>query len=576
MLAELRIVDLGVIGEAALELSPGFTAVTGETGAGKTMIVTGLGLLAGAKADPALVRTGASRALVEGRWQLGPAGLASVAELGAEPEDADLLTARQVSANRSRLTVGGAQIPLAIGQPLMGEWVTVHGQAEQLRLGTADKQREVLDAYAGPDLADLLARYRESFETRRKSAAELLGLTTQSQARLRELALLQFGLDEITHADPQPAEDVQLAAEARRLQSADDLRLAVQAALAALVGAEDGYSDAPEALGLISAARRALDAATRADPDLAGLTTELAGVGALVADVASQLAGYAAGLDADPARLEWIAGRRAELQGLTRKYGATVDEVRAYAVQAATRVSDLAGADGRIEELTTRLAQQDAAVRTAAEELTRRRVAAAERLSHEVAGELAALAMPRSRLFFSISPLEEPGPHGADQIALLFTANPGSAPGPLARMASGGELSRVRLALEVVLARQRADQGDTRRTFVFDEVDAGVGGAVALEIGRRLARLADQAQVIVVTHLAQVAAFADRHFMVTKADDGQVTTSGVRLVRDDDRVAVLATMMGGLESSESAMAHARELLDSVKGEAPRAVRGAAS
>ena len=250
--------------------------------------------------------------------------------------------------------------------------------------------------------------------------------------------------------------------------------------------------------------------------------------------------------------------------------------MRAYAVQAATRVSDLAGADDRIEELTTRLAQQDAAVRTAAEELTRRRVAAAERLSHEVAGELAALAMPRSRLFFSISPLEEPGPHGADQIALLFTANPGSAPGPLARMASGGELSRVRLALEVVLARQRADQGDTRRTFVFDEVDAGVGGAVALEIGRRLARLADQAQVIVVTHLAQVAAFADRHFMVTKADDGQVTTSGVRLVRDDDRVAVLATMMGGLESSESAMAHARELLDSVKGEAPRAVRGAAS
>ena len=576
MLAELRILDLGVIAEASLEPSPGFTAVTGETGAGKTMIVTGLGLLAGAKADPRLVRAGAPRALVEGRWQLDADRLAAVEELGAETDEGEVLAARALSAARSRMTIGGAQVPAGTGAQVVGEWVTVHGQAEQLRLGTADKQREVLDAYAGPDLADLLARYRESFETRRKSAAELLGLTTQSQARLRELALLQFGLDEITHADPQPAEDVQLAAEARRLQSADDLRLAVQAALAALVGAEDGYSDAPEALGLISAARRALDAATRADPDLAGLTTELAGGGALVADVASQLAGYAAGLDADPARLEWIAGRRAELQGLTRKYGPTVDEVRAYAVQAATRVSDLAGADDRIEELTTRLAQQDAAVRTAAEELTRRRVAAAERLSHEVAGELAALAMPRSRLFFSISPLEEPGPHGADQIALLFTANPGSAPGPLARMASGGELSRVRLALEVVLARQRADQGDTRRTFVFDEVDAGVGGAVALEIGRRLARLADQAQVIVVTHLAQVAAFADRHFMVTKADDGQVTTSGVRLVRDDDRVAVLATMMGGLESSESAMAHARELLDSVKGEAPRAVRGAAS
>lgn len=577
MLVELRILDLGVIGEASLDLSPGFTAVTGETGAGKTMIVTGLGLLAGAKADPALVRAGAVRALVEGRWQLGAGALGSVAELGGELDDADLLTVRQVSATRSRMTIGGAQVPLAVGRPLVGDWVTIHGQAEQLRLGTAERQREVLDSYAGPELADLLARYRQRYEARRHCDAELQSLTTQAQARLRELDLLQFGLDEIGRADPQPGEDVALAAEARRLQSVDDLRLAVHVTLTALAGTDDGYPDAPEALGLISAARKALDPATRADPELASVATQLAEAGALVADVASQLSGYAASLDADPARLEWIAGRRTELQGLTRKYGATIDEVLGYAEQAATRVSVLTGADERIAGLTTELATLDSQLRADADQITTLRLSAAERLSSEVAVELAALAMPRAQLSFALTPLEVPGPHGGDQIVLQFSANPGSAPGPLARMASGGELSRVRLALEVVLAHQNVDQAAARQTFVFDEVDAGVGGAVALEIGRRLARLAEHAQVIVVTHLAQVAAFADRHYVVTKSDDGQVTVSCVRLVRDDDRLEVLATMMGGLESSDSALAHARELLDSIDASARSvAVRGAAS
>ncbi|MEA5118497.1 MAG: DNA repair protein RecN, partial [Propionicimonas sp.] len=528
------------------------------------MIVTGLSLLTGAKADPRLVRVGAGRALVEGRWQLDAATAAAVAVLGGEVDADGVLTSRQLSASRSRMTIGGAQVPAGIGQDLVGEWVTVHGQSEQLRLGTPERQREVLDRYAGPELDGLLTDYRERFEQRRRLMTELAELTDQAQARLRELDLLRFGLDEIARVEPQPGEDVTLAAEAKLLQSIDDVRLAVHTGLMALAGDEDSYGEVPDALGLVGAARKALVTAVAADDSLTGLASELDDAAAALADVASGLAGYLAGLDADPVRLEWIAGRQADLQALTRKYGATIDEVLAYAAESAARVTTLDSADARIEELQVQLAALDADLGVLATRLTDLRTAAAERLEAAVRGELAALAMPKARLRFEVAPLTEPGPHGADQISLLFSANPGSAPGPLAKVASGGELSRVRLALEVVLAETTPGQ-----TFVFDEVDAGVGGAVALEIGRRLARLARHSQVIVVTHLAQVAAFADKHFQVTKADDGQVTTSGVRQVAADDRLAVLARMMGGLDSSESALAHATELLEQASSRASR-------
>lgn len=558
MLAELRIVDLGVIGEASIEPSTGFTAVTGETGAGKTMIVTGLALLAGAKAEPRLVRAGSSRALVEGRWQLDPQTLEAVAELGGESEDGVVLVARQLSATRSRMTVGGAQVPAGLGQQLVGDWVTIHGQSEQLRLGTAERQREVLDAHAGSGLAAELGPYRERYEVRRRLSAELAELTGLAQSRLRELDLLRFGLDEIARVDPQPREDVALAAEAKLLQSVDDVRLAVHGAAVALAGDEDSFGDIVDALGLVGAARKSLAGAVATDASLAGLAAELDGAAAALADVASGLASYEAGLDADPLRLEWIAGRQADLQSLTRKYGSTIDEVLAFAAESAARAVMLDSADTRVAELAAEVAELDAElVHRAARISELRRVAAAE-LAAAVRHELAALAMPRARLVFEVTALPELGPNGGDQVTLLFSANPGSEPAPLAKVASGGELSRVRLALEVVLASATSGQ-----TFVFDEVDAGVGGAVALEIGRRLATLAEHSQVIVVTHLAQVAAFADRHYVVSKADDGQVTTSGVRQVSDEERIAVLARLMGGLESSESALAHARELLEQV-------------
>lgn len=558
MLVELRIADLGVIGEATIEPGPGFTAVTGETGAGKTMIVTGLALLAGAKADPRLVRGGASRALVEGRWVVGEEYAEVIGELGAETEDGELLVARALSASRSRMSVGGAQVPLTAGAALVGEWVTIHGQSEQLRLGTPERQLAVLDAYAGAPLAAELAGYRADYSARRAAAAELTELTTQSQARARELDLLRFGLDEIAGLDPQPGEDTALAAEALRLQAVDDLRLAAHTALVALAGEEDGYTDTADALGLVAVASKALAPALDSDPALAPIAEELAGAAAGLNDAASRLASYAAGLDADPVRLEWIAGRRAELAHLTRKYGDSIDEVLSWAAEAADRAGRLDAGDARIEELRAQLDALDQRLSASAARLTAMRTQAARTLAGLVADELQALAMPKATLAFEITPAAELGPQGADQVSLLFSANPGSQPGPLGKVASGGELSRVRLALEVVLATETSGE-----TYVFDEVDAGVGGAVALEIGRRLARLAERRQVIVVTHLAQVAAFADRHYLVAKSDDGSVTTSGVREVRGEDRIQVLAQMMGGLESSDSALAHARELLASV-------------
>ncbi|TBT84711.1 DNA repair protein RecN [Propioniciclava sinopodophylli] len=555
MLTELRIARLGVIDDATLELGPGFTAVTGETGAGKTMVVSGLGLLTGGKAESRLIRHGADRALVEGRLSIDPELAAAVDAAGGQVEDAEVLLSRVLMPSRSRALLGGAQVTAPGLAEAVGERITIHGQSEQIRLGSAERQREVLDAFGGPEASALLADYRTRWVQQRAWAAELVQLTTDAQARARELALLEFGLAEVEKADPQPGEDAALVTEQRRLQSVDDLRLGARAAIVALAGDDESATDGPSALGLVGTARKALAAIAPEDEQAESLARRVDEASFLLADAAGDLASYMAGLDADPARLEWIAERLATLQGLTRRYGETIDEVLAWAQQAAVDVTRLTGSDDRIAQLGGLLATGRGELEGLAARITAAREASAAELARLVEAELAALAMPNARLAFDVSPLEDLGPHGADAVALLFSANPGSAPAPLAKVASGGELSRVRLALEVVLAA-----GADGRTFVFDEVDAGVGGAVALEIGRRLARLAEHAQVIVVTHLAQVAAFADRHYVVLKADDGQVTTSGVREVARAERVDELARMMAGLDGTDAARAHATELL----------------
>jgi DNA repair protein RecN (Recombination protein N) len=554
---ELRITDLGVINEATIALDPGFTVVTGETGAGKTMIVTGIGLLLGERADPRAVRSGADRAKVEGRFRITEDALTlRVTEAGGELDDAgtgppELLVARHLTAaGRSRAYLGGAQVPAALCAEVTSDLITIHGQSEQVRLAASERQREILDRFAGPALAEVLERYRRLFVERRSAVAELTTLRDDALARAREADLLMFGLTEIEKVAPEAGEDVALAAEAERLQSADDLRLAATSALAALAGSDD---EAGGALTGVVLARKALEGA--ADPEVTELTGRLAEVSYALGDLAADLSRYLDRLDAEPGRLEWIAGRRSALQGLTRKYGADVDAVIAWSAEAAARLARLESSDEQIDALTARVAVLDAELATLAGQITAVRAKAAEGFSARVLGELAALAMPHAQLVFALTPVEL-GPHGADHVELLFSANPGSEPRSLAKVASGGELSRVRLALEVVLAA-----GQEHRTLVFDEVDAGVGGRVAVEIGRRLAALAQHAQVVVVTHLAQVAAFADRHYVVVKSDDGQVTTSGVLAVAEEERAAELARMMAGLETTDSALAHAGELVE---------------
>ncbi|MDO5499668.1 MAG: DNA repair protein RecN [Propionibacteriaceae bacterium] len=554
MISELRIRDLGVIESATLDLAPGFTAVTGETGAGKTMIVTSLGLLLGARADSGVVRRGADRARVEGTFGLVPADVGvRVGEAGGEIEDGSLLVARQVTASRSRCFLGGAGVPVSVAADITADLVTIHGQSEQLRLAAPERQREILDRYAGTGLGAELTAYRRDWAERQAARTELTELRDHARERAREVDLLQFGLAEIEQVDPQSGEDRELAAEAERLQAVDDLRLGAHTALIALAGDEDSI-DAGSALTAAATARKSLAEAADADAALAPLAERAADLQVLAAELAQDVAGYLSDLEADPNRLEWIAERRSALQGLTRKYGETVDEVLAWSQASAARLGELTSSDDRIDALAARVSALDEALAQRATVITRHRQTAAERLADAVLDELTALAMPHARLEFMLEPLPELGPHGAEQIVLQFTANPGSAPRPLGKVASGGELSRIRLALEVVLA-----EGSGTATFVFDEVDAGVGGAVAIEIGRRLARLSRHAQVVVVTHLAQVAAFADRHLVVRKSSDGQVTTSGVHHLDDDQRVAELARMMAGLEDSDTALAHAAEL-----------------
>lgn len=551
MLTELRLAGFGVVDEAALELGPGLTALTGETGAGKTMIVAGLGQLLGARGDAGIVRRGSARALVQGRWQVPPAVATQVAELGGDVDDGEeLVTLRHVSAQgRSKAIVGGTQMPVSALAGVLNQLATIHGQSEQQRLSTPERQREILDAWAQP--AEL-EEYRLGWLERKAAATELDSLVEQAMARSREIDMLRFGIDEIAAAAPEPGEDDALAAEANRLMDADDLRQLASTVQTALSGDEDDF-DVVSAVGLLGEARKALAALAEKDPLAAGLATQAKQAQYLLDDVAAGVASYAADLVADPARLETVGQRRAQLASLTRKYGPTLDDVIAWAAQSAQQLLELEGSDDRIQVLRERIVELDTRLTSAAEAISASRRKASTQLSGLVEAELAALAMPHARLVFDVTPTEQ-GPHGADRIELMLTANPGSAPAPLGKVASGGELSRIRLALEVVLAGGSADQ-----TFVFDEVDAGVGGAVGLEIGRRLQLLASTSQVIVVTHLAQVAAFADAHFVVAKASDGQVTTSDVRRLDDEQRPAELARMMGGSGESVAGVDHAMEL-----------------
>jgi len=572
VLEEVRITGLGVIEDAVLGLSPGFTVVTGETGAGKTMVVTGLGLMFGGRADPARVRPGAERATVEGRLRIEPGGRVSqqVLEAGGELDDdgGTLIVSRSVSAEgRSRAFAGGRSVPVSLLTYLADDLVAVHGQADQQQLLRPGRQRQALDRFAGPELAAVLADYQRAYQRHRDIRAELDELRRAARDRAAEAEELRRGLAEIERAEPAEGEDALLLAEEDRLAHADALHAAATTAHEALLGdPSSGSFEAADAVSLLAGARQALDAVASHDPVLAGLAGRLSEAAYLVSDVAAELASYVQAVDADPARLATVQERRAELTRLVRAYGGLapgpatdavpdLSAVLAWAKQAASRLTELEGDDDRITSLAEEEAQLASTVAELAGRLTGLRRAAAEQFAAGVTAELSALAMPHAKLTVPVTPSGEFGPHGADEVEIRLAAHPGAPVLPLSKGASGGELSRVMLAIEVVFAG-----ADPVPTFVFDEVDAGVGGKAAVEIGRRLARLARLAQVIVVTHLPQVAAFADTHLVIEKADDGSVTRSGLTQLDDAGRLTELSRMLAGLEDSEFGRAHAGELL----------------
>lgn len=596
MIEEIHIRDLGVITDAVLPLGPGLTILSGETGAGKTMVVTALGMLLGRRADAGAVRVGAERALAEAVVTV-PAGHAAVGlveEAGGDVDREDGFASLQLSrtvaaSGRSRAHMGGRSAPMArLGQ--LGETlVAVHGQSDQLRLTSAAAQRHALDTYAatvvggagakdaraarkgkgaaatgaapapdGQGFEELLAGYRELLREFEALEAELREIREKGRERALEAQSLRGALEEIDAVEPVPGEDTALDVESQKLTSLESLRAAARTAHTALSGSDE-EPDAASSVVLVARALTALDQESEADPELGELAARVRELSVLTSDAAADLSSYAARLDEDgPARLAEVEARRAALRGLTKTYGPDIDEVLAFADTARARLESLGDDPRREEQLTERRAALLEGLEQACGELTRRRRAAAEALAGEVGQELKALAMPNSALIVSVEPAERFDRWGRDTVEFLLRAHADAAPRPLGKGASGGELSRLMLALEVVLAAV-----DPVPTFVFDEVDSGVGGKAALEIGRRLKMLAQNVQVLVVTHLPQVAAFADEHVLVTKSADS--TVSDVAVLTRDQRVVELARMLAGHEDSRAAQEHARELLHDAGG-----------
>lgn len=569
MIETISIENLGVIAQAELPLGPGLTALTGETGAGKTMVLTSLKLLLGSKADPAIVRTGTQRCVVEGAFALEEdAKCIQIAqEAGCEIEDDLLLASRVVPATgRSRAHLGGRAVPASVLGQVGSRLVSIHGQADQLRLRTAAAQRRALDAVGGSEHEQLCRQYSSCYRAWNQARQDLETWREQALAREGEIAGLRHALEQLEALDPKPGEDQALAEEASRLENLDLLRSGAAQAANAISG-DELNDDVANVIALVSVARRSLENAADHDPRLASLMPRLNEVAALTSDLAMELTDYLADLDADPDRLAWVHERREQLRrgcleigGLGQVF-ANVDELLAFGQHCAVRLAQLDGPLDREAELAAEVERTGKELKTVAKRLSQARTKLAKLLSQQVSAELEGLMMRGAKLQVRLNPLEQPGPTGMEEVELLLRAHPGAAALPLEKGASGGELSRIMLALEVVLAQHTATK---RHTFVFDEIDAGVGGRAAVEIGRRLATLARHHQVIVVTHLAQVAAWAQTQLVVVKQvgqASNEATTTAVETVNGPERVRELARMLSGQSDSQTALRHAEELLE---------------
>lgn len=548
MLVDITIEDLGVIERSAAEFAEGLTVLTGETGAGKTMVVTGLRLLAGGRADASRVRDGAQKAAVEGRFATGRAAAAEVVESvgGVADENGEYIASRTVSAaGRSRAYLGGRAVPAATLSDFSSHVLTVHGQNDQLRLLAPEQQLAAVDR-SQPSIAKIRDTYTEAFRTWRELAKDYKRRTESRRELAQEVDRLQFAINEIGEVAPEPGEDTELVTLIQRLQDVDTLREAAATALSAVDG-DDSYGEAEAASALLGRASTALVGSS--DKELAALGERLSDITSQVSDIAAELGTYLESLPADPNLLEESLRRQQDLKQLTRKYAADIDGVLAWRDAAAEKLDSMDTSAEVLEELKAKVMEAEKQMVAKASALTKARKKAAKNLSKQVTEEIHGLAMPNSALNVEIREAKY-SKTGADEVEFQLNGK------PLAGAASGGELSRVMLALEVVLA-----DGDGA-TMVFDEVDAGVGGRAAVEIGRRLARLATSNQVIVVTHLPQVAAYADSHLHVSK----EKFTSGVSDLSASERVEELARMLAGLDDTETGRAHAQELFDRAQAE----------
>ena len=560
-LEEISIRNLGIIDTSSLELSKGLNVLTGETGAGKTMILTALSLLLGAKSDSSLVRHGSERLVTSATFSIPPSLTAQIADLGGLVEDGSLILTRSVSSDgKSKATASGATVNASTLGEITEPLIAIHGQSANTQIVKSTRQRELLDLFAGAPLEAALHSYVETFNTYNEMKAKLKALVTNASARDSQIADLELLTKQWATLKPTRDEFATVEDEIRKLASVEDLRIAATGAGSALGDEDAGV------LTVLGQARKFLEAAKGKDQGLDEIASSVSEGFFLLDDAHVALTSYLASLEADPTRLDFLQERKAALTSFVKKWGgagSVDDEMAEIAVRvksAKEMIADLNGGQDRISELIklvkTKLLDD-------AKKLTAARSKAASQLSDGVSNEIAGLSMPHTRFFADVispdyeSALKESdfAITGCDEIVMSIQAHKDGPKVALGKGASGGEMSRIMLALEVVIAAS-APVG----TYIFDEVDAGVGGKAAIEVGRRLHALSQHAQVIVVTHLPQVAAWADRHFVVAKDSDGQVVQSGVSQLDEQARVSEIARMLAGLDESTSAQEHATELL----------------
>ena len=563
MIEELRISQLGVIEEAEVDFGAGMSALTGETGAGKTMTVTALQLLMGGKPDPSRVRSGADKAIVEGvlLFPKNSPAVQIALGAGAEVEETDdgkvsVILSRHVPASgRTRSFIGGRSVPAGVLADICQYALTLHGQADQLRLSSEAQQRAAVDNFGGSEIAQASSSYAQAWQSVLSAHKKLTDFDHAAKTAARERMALQMLVNRVDEVKPYIGEDSELQAEARRLENVQTIRVAVGAALAAL--SSDDSDDGRGAIELLGSASHELQRIN--DPSTDTLAKQLDDVNGIVTDVHSELFTFMQQLNADPQRLDTIHSRRAEIRSLERELGMSIEQMLSEAHSARIRLEALEDPATHREYLRVNFERAMEEATSAAQVLSQLRAEAAKRLAALVNEELANLYMPNARFAISITPREKLASHGADTIQFLLAPHSGAEFMELGRTASGGEMSRIMLAIEVSLASEADSAG---HTFVFDEVDAGIGGKSALAVGKRLAQLAEHSQVLCVTHLAQVAAYAHDQIVIAKGCDERGASTTVRAVYSDEREIELARMLSGHTESYAARAHAAELLRS--------------